>query len=358
MEWPLKSDPGRIILLAVLLTGFLPAAAQAQEIVRGKRKIYETWIYLEHPAEKIRGVLYETRDSSIVVSQSRIRTDYPPKIFQGSEYDYSQLKDIRIRRLNSLQRGAIIGGISGFYLIFIGTALGDEVPLWASFLVSVPAAATGAGIGALAGSIKIRIPLYGNYQAYSMNRDKLNYFSYLENTAYARHEHENYFALFAGPSFPMGEFRSITTDTTSIKIHNGYNSEFAFFAKLAPDLGLKISFFDNQYEAGIPSSGYWYIWSGIGIGPVLSFPASKKIWFDVEPGLCFGNVSLMKDETEIHSGAGLTFITGSTARYNIASRWCLMAGARYSLAKLRMNNNTKTVAQAFDLRFGAGYRFR
>jgi hypothetical protein len=354
----LNSGLAKTILLAFLLTDTLAAVLSAQTEVTGKRKIYESWINLEHSTEKIRGVLFETRDSSLIISESRISLDYPPKQFQGKEYNYSQLKNLQIRRLNNVPRGAIIGGITGFSIVFIGTSMLGEVPLWASFLAGIPAAGSGAGIGALAGSVKIRIPLYGNYEAFNVNRDKLNYFSYLENPTYSRHEHDNYFAFLVGPSIPQGELRSINPDSGSISIHNGYNSEFALFVKLAPDVGVKLFFFDNQYEAGLSSSGYWLVWSGLAIGPAFSFPVTRKIFFDVEPGISVGDLSLMKAETEILHGRGLTLITCATARFNIASRWCLLAGTNYSLGKLRMNNSTRISAQAINLRFGAGYRFR
>ncbi|MFN8207260.1 MAG: hypothetical protein U0T82_07615 [Bacteroidales bacterium] len=358
MDSPLKKALENTIRQAVLLTLIITGLSDARLAGQGNRKVFETWIRLEHSPEKIRGVLYETRDSSILISRSLIRSDYPSLQFQGSELNYSQLGDIRIRRLNSIPRGAVIGGITGFCIVFIGTSLNEEVPLWASFLFSIPAAGTTAAIGALAGAVKIRIPLYGNYQAYSINRDKLNYYSFLENKAYAQHEHENYFAFTVGPSFPLGELRSINADTSSLDVHNGYNSEFALFAKLAPDLALKVFFFDNQYEAGPPTEGYWFVWSGLGIGPVASFPLSRRILLDAEPGICFGNTVLMQDEKEIKSGAGLTIITGLNSRFNLTSRWCLMAGASYSLAKVWTSNNNKITAQAINLRFGAGYRFR
>lgn len=162
----------------------------AQEFTQ-KTKLYKTWVYLNTEPFKVKGVLYEVTDSTLLVSNSLVIQDYNTNKFEVVKLNVSNIEEIEIRRKNSIINGVFIGALSGFALGgMIGLISGDDPPcpsralLCLSFsagekalLAGIPLSIVGAGFGALAGSFKIIIPIDGNNHLFNANKNRLKEYS-------------------------------------------------------------------------------------------------------------------------------------------------------------------------------------
>ncbi len=153
----------------------------AQDTIQ-KIKIYRTWVSLNSEPFKIKGVLYEIKDSSILVSSSVVIQDYSTDKFEIVKLHINNIETIKTRRKNNIGRGVLIGAITGFAVgCFIGLIDGDDPPNTflgmtaeeKALFAGVPLAVGGAGIGALIGSIKVKIPINGSINSYNRNKNKL-----------------------------------------------------------------------------------------------------------------------------------------------------------------------------------------
>ncbi|MCK4407749.1 MAG: hypothetical protein KAV44_08750 [Bacteroidales bacterium] len=159
-----------------------------------KIKIYRTWVSLNSEPFKIKGVLYEVKDSSILVSRSVVIQDYSTDSFEIAKLNINNIETIKTRRKNSIGKGVLIGAVSGLVVgVLIGLIDGDDPPCpsgsWIclrytagqkALMAGVPLAVSGAGIGALIGSIKVKIPINGNINNYNRNKNKLRKYTIKE----------------------------------------------------------------------------------------------------------------------------------------------------------------------------------
>ena len=140
-----------------------------QEKVK-KVKIYKTWVSLIDESE-IFGVLHQLNDSSILV------TDIKTEISQ--EINISDIQKIKIRRKNSIGRGALIGGASGLVVGgMVGYMSGDDPEGISLFKMTAEEKAVfngvifipfGAGAGILIGTIKKKFDINGSISNYNKN---------------------------------------------------------------------------------------------------------------------------------------------------------------------------------------------
>ena len=160
----------------------------AQDSIQ-KIKIYETWISLYSEPYNVKGALYEIKYHSIIVSNSTRILDYSTNNFESTMFNIENIEIIKIRRKNRILKGVIIGTITGFALGgVIGLLNGEEEQgtslYWGptttgelTIAFGVPLAVVGAGLGALAGSVKVKIPINGNISNYSRYKHKLRKYS-------------------------------------------------------------------------------------------------------------------------------------------------------------------------------------
>lgn len=148
---------------------------------KARIKIYKTWVSLNNEPFKIKGVLYELKDSSISISSSVVIEDYIENNFETMNLHIYNIKSIQTRRKNSIGRGIWIGAVSGFATGGLLTLLYGVGDFWdfhdGTLMAGVPLAVIGAGIGALVGSIKIEIPINGSMDRYNLKKKKLKKYS-------------------------------------------------------------------------------------------------------------------------------------------------------------------------------------
>jgi len=167
-------------------------SVHAQDTVQ-KKKIYRTWVSLNSEPFKSKGVLYEMKDSSILITSPSVIRD--PSIGRSEvvQLYIDDIETIRTRKNNRVGKGILIGAVTGFAVgAMIGLISGDDPPCSGSFfcfhftagdkaiLAGVPLSVAGAGIGALVGSIKVQIPINGSINNYNKNKDKLKEYTFLK----------------------------------------------------------------------------------------------------------------------------------------------------------------------------------
>ncbi len=174
------------IIISIVLIGFICLnSINAQDFIQAKDsnqkiKICRIWVSLKSNPYKIKGVLYEVKDSSILVSNSALKKDYSMGQFEVVEIQISDIRKIKIRRENSVVNGIWIGALSGF--VVGGTIVlleGDDVGL--TIIAGPFFAAIGVGVGGFLGLIKIGIPINGSMNNYNINKDKLRKYSINKN---------------------------------------------------------------------------------------------------------------------------------------------------------------------------------
>ena len=182
----------KLLLLLVIFLSF-PFLSPGQY----ESKIYKTWITVGGGG-KIRGTLYQTKDSSLVIANSFNKLVLQSGKFDLSTVDFKNIYLIEAREDNAvskgLWKGALIGAMTGFFTgAMIGLAGGDdenclffcmtagEKALLGGLSIGLLGIPIGAGAMAIitSSSLKITIPISGNYERFSENKERLKKYSYM-----------------------------------------------------------------------------------------------------------------------------------------------------------------------------------
>jgi len=152
-----------------------------------KKKIYKTWLSLENDT-KLKGILYQVTDSSLIVSKSLVVSGRLSQSLNLEEIHFRDINFIYTKKKNATGNGALIGAGAGLLLgVVIGLSSGDDSGGFISFSAEEKAMMTGsalailgAGLGALVGSVKMTIPINGNHTKFNLNKGKLKAYSYCD----------------------------------------------------------------------------------------------------------------------------------------------------------------------------------
>jgi hypothetical protein len=114
--------------IAAIILIYIPFLLTAQEDTRQKSEIYRIWIIFFNRPE-IKGILYQVKDSSILVANTISEKDLLSGKYQAIEHNYNSLLNIKVRPFNKGTKGAIYGLIGGLVTgVFLGIASGDDPP--------------------------------------------------------------------------------------------------------------------------------------------------------------------------------------------------------------------------------------
>ena len=167
----------RCFLVSIFFnTLFLPAQDTLPKI-----EIYQSWTQLLNENSTRAGVLYQLKDSSILISNSLAEYDYYTNNFEVREFNINTIERIVLRRKGSVGKGAWIGALSGFVFgTLVGVAAGSNA--YDPFGVVKPGYGLAGGLlgtlfgvsfGAIFGSIKTNIHIGGQFDNYYRNYSKL-----------------------------------------------------------------------------------------------------------------------------------------------------------------------------------------
>jgi uncharacterized protein (TIGR02145 family) len=170
-------------LIAVLVLSNL-AVMHAQSTIPGPKKLYRTWVTVQGNTKKVKGALYEVRDSAIVLSGSYEKTDYFKGKYNLTKLDVRDIQAISVRRNNAVGRGILFGGLSGIVLggvvgLTATVPGGDDKEQGAAkgvsaIVLSIMTGTIGAMIGAALGPIRTQVSVNGSQLKFEKNMNKLS----------------------------------------------------------------------------------------------------------------------------------------------------------------------------------------
>ncbi len=173
------------ILILLLIPSFLlQLPAQTDSVVL---KPYRVWVIPMKHARNIEGILYETRDSSVVVSNTSLKNIYNSGSINATEVWSKHIRQIDLKRkgaegtavLIGCSAGAVIGLLVGLLVASPGSNknLNEDFQTGKMIVFPLLCAGVGAGIGGMVGGAKIKIRINGNQAELERNRSRLERYS-------------------------------------------------------------------------------------------------------------------------------------------------------------------------------------
>jgi hypothetical protein len=352
-----------IILFCCLLH---PVSAQ----VNNKQKInsYDTWIKIKNDPITLRGVLYEIKDSSIIIANPALKKGQLTGAFDVTSIPISNIDLLKTRKAGSIRKRILIGSLAGFsagaIYPYISAETGKMGLITATYSIAGGAtlAIFGVGVGALAGSVKDRIPLRNSYENLDKYRSWLEKYSYIQEspTRTGFFEHRSFVAMTSGPSFPTGDF-----DTESVNgddlgyVRTGYGGNIYVGFRFNQKFGVFLSQTYNIFPVGIKgTTTYWSVGGIIG-GPLFSFRLNEKLFLDLKPGIGYANAYLVVDESIVkeRDGNGLGINFNVSLLYNYSKRWGFLAELGYFTTQQRFGAGSTGKFPSVTPSLGLTYKF-
>jgi len=170
----------KFISVATLLILCNLISGQAQDLGKDYNK-YKVWVTLADEPFEVNGILYELKDSTLLLSNYKTYDKFIVNNNPTIELHISNIELIEARKRNRLAKGIIIGTASGFAIGgIIGLARGDDEDSSAgekAIKGGVSLAIPGALIGMLIGSVKVSFPIEGSLSNYKNHHKKLQKYS-------------------------------------------------------------------------------------------------------------------------------------------------------------------------------------
>jgi hypothetical protein len=332
-----------------------------------KSRIYKTWVSLNSYKGQIKGVLFEIRDSSVLLSNSLVKEDYQSGNIKVTNIWFNDIDHISVRKKNKILNSTLIGSAAGLATEIIAaysvTNNKDESAFLA-LVYSLPSIVFGAGIGALIGSFRFHIPVKGSFEYFKGNQNRLEKFSYIRETSDGikiynnQSEHKCFAGLTFGPSFPSGKFASDSVASTneSFPKTGGYGS-LLLGIYIKRDLGLSINYFNSSYNITNSASANYWSFSSILAGPVFSHHFKEYFFLDMKPMIGYVFVNKYVNNISESSGNGLAIFPAVSLRYNFSKRWCMLTESGLLLSNPEYSDSKKST-NAFNIGLGIAYRFR
>lgn len=361
----MKKIAARILL--TLMTSFLCINIHAQENSKKNIKIYESFVYSDNKPNILKGVLYEIKDSSIIVSNSKLKKDYSTGNFKLAEISFNNINLVKTRRINNAKRGVWIGAVTGFGVAIgmAGVAAPGSTFGEAAGFLSIPITAIGAGIGALAGSHLNKIPINSSLENFNRNRSRLQKYSYVDeysnggNLFEQENEHKGFIGIAYGISIPLGDFADKSLDNENADFaKTGSGSNIVFGWSLTQNLGISASLFNNKYNADKNGAEMLWVLGGLMAGPIFSTSVRDKLYFDMKPGIGIVSSSLVVDSIDEKTGNALGINFSASLRYNFAKRWCLLTETGYLTTSQKFDDKSERKIQTINMNLGIAYRFK
>ncbi len=349
------------LFLIIGLTVCCSIFAVAKENSPKKTKVYQVWI-THNGSQIVKGILYEVGDSSLFITES---VNYPnPK-----EFHFSDVERLKVRREKSIGRGTVVGSAIGFASgTVVGAALlgsssvESYVLLWPIPVISGLAyGVLGAGIGALTGTIKDRFPMKGNFENFEKYRGNLQDYSYMHEERAALHtfEHRGYVGFSMGLAQAGDEFASqVSVENYPGMRRTGFSSKTIIGYRFTERIGVNLSLRTNQYSMVEEDLAHmnWTL-DAFTLGPVISFPLTERLRFDLSPSVGYASAYLWVENEEVYTGEGLGLNLTGALTYELSKRWAAMASAGYLSSKQVFKEGGKGTARDKDLQFILAYKF-
>lgn len=172
-------------VLLVLISCTNLGAQDTLQFSRDSIRIMPSKVKLIKEPGKLVGVLYQLKDSSIILSNKMDFGDSHYRVTEISELHIEDIKSIYSNKGHRTVMGALIGAGGGFLVGFIAGYVSeknqtgdadwfDVSPEFAGLGVGISFSLGGILVGGMAGSRSSRMPINGNVHQYHSHREKLN----------------------------------------------------------------------------------------------------------------------------------------------------------------------------------------
>jgi hypothetical protein len=356
-----------IHIVFIILIFHLSNQLSAQENTKPRIKVYKAWVKLKNNSDQVlKGLLYEIKDSSITIITSTFPDNYFVLKTDTIGINYKEINIIKTRRIRNIRRGLLIGSTTGYFggvVLSYSLLSGEELAGLMAFEIGFGYAFLGAGVGAVVGTIKDRIPVKGNLENFNLYRSVLQDYSIIQESQKSNFvfEHKGFIDIAFGPTFAIGYLNNLSTGMRE-NVKPGLYGNFTVGYRFTRRFGISISQIDNEYsiEKG-PNTLNWGLGS-IMIGPIFSKPIGKKAYFDLNPSIgystmnfyiwdSYGNTTYEKEAV----GVGINLNTSLT--YYISNQWGLSAKATYLYTHQNFSHNQQESYKSCNICLGVVYRF-
>jgi len=174
----------QLILISVILLHTLFLSFAQDDTLR-KSKISKTWITLSGNRE-IKGLLYQTNDSSVQITNSFLKEDLLSGKYQITGISYNNISIIETWNINRLYKGVFLGAVGG---TITGAVIGFSKGYSPGYSLSYSTAYSimfgtlgllgGTLIGAVVSSNSIKIPINGSIDNFNRHKRRLKKYSYI-----------------------------------------------------------------------------------------------------------------------------------------------------------------------------------
>ncbi|MEI6140557.1 MAG: hypothetical protein WCP85_14915 [Mariniphaga sp.] len=346
----------KTLLIALMVCSLFPLIAQ--ENIPKKPRVYQAWIKLHNNDNPVQGLFYQVSDSSIFLT-GKMDTSVI------HEYNFRNIDLLKLRRTKSVKRGLITGSVIGLgagvisSLNWVGEYgfMSGAIAVYVGFGFGM----VGAGVGALSGTIKDRIPIKGNFGNFEKYRGSLKDYSFKNEQGIPEKKfiHRFYAGFTMGPSFasdgfaplvPALEYKQMEMTGTGSRTNIGY--------RFSKRLGVNFSQRTSQYSlVGTSQTEDFWSFDAFSIGPVVTLPVSEKFRFEFLPSVGYAKAYLMLGNEETTSGNGIGIGFAGNLVYDFSKRWLLSAGIGYLTSNQVYSGSLKSKPSDLDLGFGVAYKF-
>jgi hypothetical protein len=142
---------------------------------------YQSWVSIINTELKIKGVIYEVRDTSVVMMHL-LKTEHTGlRKLTISNINYNMISIIQTRRKQAPLAGVLYGCVGGCLVggIYGHSAGKDSFPLLYTIGNGILGGILGLGIGALVGTHRKQFIINGDKMSFEVSRTKLRKYSYL-----------------------------------------------------------------------------------------------------------------------------------------------------------------------------------
>jgi hypothetical protein len=142
---------------------------------------YQSWVSVINTELKIKGIIYEVRDTSVVMMHFLKTEDTGLRKLTISNINYNMINIIQTRRMQAPLAGVLYGCVGGCLVGGIyGHSIGkDSFPLLYTIGDGILGGILGLGIGALVGTHRNQFIINGYRGNFEASKAKLKKYSYL-----------------------------------------------------------------------------------------------------------------------------------------------------------------------------------
>lgn len=178
-----------------------------------------------------------------------------------------------------------------------------------------------------------------------------------------------YFGILVGAFSPIGSFGQTSGGIPSDDLEQGgFSADLSYTYRYRKLIGITctLRYSDTGLTSDYESDATTWYNVGFTIGPLISFPLSKTIVWDIRPMIGYSqtytfalseySIFFNNYDSDLNAG-GLTTNLGTALRFNIDYKMNCLVGVDYFITNPQFNNNITRNIKTIGISLGIGWRF-